>query len=648
MLDTPHLRCTPECFDAASDRSVRSARVILPVLFDLVSPASVLHIGCGAGEWLKVASELGVDQIAGVDRALADTSGLFIPVTAFSAADLERPVELGRRFDLVLALEVAHQFPPDAAPTFVESLVRHGDVVLFSAAIPGQEAHPPANPQWPSYWAERFARHGYAVTDGLRTRCWLNRDVDARYSQNMLLFVSEERLAEMSGLRVDTVRDTTPLPLVHPEVSCQVIGRPAHVAAADGYRRADVPASQKPDPASADPCGAVIVTYADEIAGDDGLLSAVADAVGRGADASLVVYAPDAEPSCVLGVLAPALADAGYGGGGRDATLLCVPASEGDAFLAARASIVVTRRTPRVALASIPHVAPGAVGLALAQVAGTLSAPSRPSGLAAALLEATLTAAGAPDLADNVDLFRFAGGMPAPAPDTWPERLAASLRLADALESLWERIDQQSRDVIVSRLAYRTLGYPKIRMGVGSFTRLEALAREIQDHMLVRAHTVDPQFLSWMLDEYDLAHLGLPLRLHTHPLAIVAEFMLRQYQPANLPAVEIRPGDVVIDGGGCWGETALHFAFHAGSAGRVHTFEFERKNLKVLHENLEANPALATRVILHRNALWRAGGERLRIDANGPGTRVAQGSGLIGDYAQTESIDAMITSGALD
>ncbi|MDP6884692.1 MAG: hypothetical protein QF830_11185, partial [Rhodospirillales bacterium] len=36
------------------------------------------------------------------------------------------------------SLEVAEHLPPDAAETFVATLVAHGRLVLFSAAPPGQ------------------------------------------------------------------------------------------------------------------------------------------------------------------------------------------------------------------------------------------------------------------------------------------------------------------------------------------------------------------------------------------------------------------------------------------------------------------------------------------------------------------------------
>jgi FkbM family methyltransferase len=92
--------------------------------------------------------------------------------------------------------------------------------------------------------------------------------------------------------------------------------------------------------------------------------------------------------------------------------------------------------------------------------------------------------------------------------------------------------------------------------------------------------------------------------------------------------VGVRAGDVVIDGGGAWGDTALYFAHAAGPQGRVRTFEFEPANLERLRANLGLNPELAARVEIDERALWHASGERLAIVPFGPGTKIAAGGEL--------------------
>jgi FkbM family methyltransferase len=163
--------------------------------------------------------------------------------------------------------------------------------------------------------------------------------------------------------------------------------------------------------------------------------------------------------------------------------------------------------------------------------------------------------------------------------------------------------------------------------------------------MLVQAETDDPEFLGWILGLYDLKALGLPIKLHSHPRLLINEFMLEQYRAPAPLEISVRPDDVVIDGGGCWGESALHFAHLAGSGGHVETFEFEPGNLERLHRNLELNPKLAARIGVNERALWHTADERMSFRAAGPATRLDTASE---DGVPTGSIDALVASGKID
>lgn len=185
-----------------------SAREVLPLVLDVVKPKSVIDIGCGTGHWLAIAHELGVPEILGVDGSWVSAQ-LAIPKEKFLQHDLSTPLKLDHRFDLALSLEVAEHLPASAARTLVRSLCDAADVILFSAAIPGQGGRRHVNEQWPAYWAELFADLRYHCYDFLRPKIWNNPCVTWHYAQNSLIFAREgfsHRLGE----------PTTPLPLVHP------------------------------------------------------------------------------------------------------------------------------------------------------------------------------------------------------------------------------------------------------------------------------------------------------------------------------------------------------------------------------------------------------------------------------------------------
>src|SRR4051812_4451429 len=96
-----------------------SAKVVVPIVVDRLAPHSVLDVGCGHGSWLRVFMDLGISDVVGVDGPHVATSELEIPVDRFVAHDLGEQLELERRFDLAMCLEVGEHLPETVAPTLV-------------------------------------------------------------------------------------------------------------------------------------------------------------------------------------------------------------------------------------------------------------------------------------------------------------------------------------------------------------------------------------------------------------------------------------------------------------------------------------------------------------------------------------------------
>ena len=185
-----------------------SARQILPILIELLHPASVVDVGCGEGHWLSVAQELGIADILGIEGEWISKANPAIPRDKIRVHDLTSPLVLGRSFDLALALEVAEHLPAAKAKEFVKGLCDAADRVLFSAAVPGQGGRNHVNEQWPQYWADLFGEFGYECYDVIRPRIWNNSKVQWYYAQNCLVF---SRAGTPPGLGVPTA----PMSLVH-------------------------------------------------------------------------------------------------------------------------------------------------------------------------------------------------------------------------------------------------------------------------------------------------------------------------------------------------------------------------------------------------------------------------------------------------
>ena len=207
-------------YRAQKDGSFAAAVTILPFVNEFVHPRTVVDVGCGVGTWLAVWQKNFAAEIFGIDGDYVDRSQLLIDEKFFHPANLEERLNLNRRFDLAMSLEVAEHLTPARADSFVEDLTRLSDVVFFSAAIPVQSGgvnH--VNEQWQSYWAEKFSQRGYVVVDCIRPKVWLNDGVPhICYRQNVFIYAKSTELYRYPELQDYYLRhrDATILNLVHP------------------------------------------------------------------------------------------------------------------------------------------------------------------------------------------------------------------------------------------------------------------------------------------------------------------------------------------------------------------------------------------------------------------------------------------------
>ena len=185
------------------DRGARSsAQALISVVQPWLQSQSVLDLGCGRGVWLNEWQRGGVAQVTGVDGDYVDRSRLAIAEDSFKPADLTRPFDLGRRFDLAQSLEVGEHLPQSASGTLVDSLTRHSDRVLFSAAVTGQGGEYHINEQPLSFWQDLFAQRGYRAFDCVRHRLKEAAGVEPWYRYNTILYVND---AGRAGLPQDVL-----------------------------------------------------------------------------------------------------------------------------------------------------------------------------------------------------------------------------------------------------------------------------------------------------------------------------------------------------------------------------------------------------------------------------------------------------------
>jgi SAM-dependent methyltransferase len=181
-----------EFYRYISRGSVLSARRLLPLLSSRLPLriGSVLDVGCGAGAWLSVWKQQGA-AVLGLDGDYVDREELLIDTCEFFPCDLTTGFNLERQFDLVQCLEVAEHLPGQIAPLLVQNLCKHSDLVLFSAAAPGQGGENHINEQPYAYWRNLFSERGYRAYDPVRQDLCRDPEVMPWYRYNSFLYVSE-------------------------------------------------------------------------------------------------------------------------------------------------------------------------------------------------------------------------------------------------------------------------------------------------------------------------------------------------------------------------------------------------------------------------------------------------------------------------
>jgi methyltransferase family protein len=171
----------PEFFKDRSVTVMASAVGLVPALCGLLSPSSVLDVGCGQGEWVEAFKVYCCEDVLGVDIAAPEGEN-------YLRVDLTERLGLGRVFNLALCLEVGEHLPESAADTLIDTLATHSDTVVFSAAVVGQEGTGHINCQPHEYWHEKFEARGYAMEDTIRPLIAMDWRISPWYRSNVFLY----------------------------------------------------------------------------------------------------------------------------------------------------------------------------------------------------------------------------------------------------------------------------------------------------------------------------------------------------------------------------------------------------------------------------------------------------------------------------
>ncbi len=195
----------------------------------------------------------------------------------------------------------------------------------------------------------------------------------------------------------------------------------------------------------------------------------------------------------------------------------------------------------------------------------------------------------------------------------------------------------ESKELFLKLVEFRLLGYLKVRLPLSTPAYWQGIKEMegIGDESKALAVNCFP----WKLPYHDLSSKGLPIKVYISSKSAYTTFVLQQYIKVetnrNLGPKE---GDVVLDMGACYGDTAILFSYLVGKKGKIYSFEFIPGNIDVFKKNLELNPEYKDQVEIVPHPLWNESDKKIYYKDAGAASRIS-----FSDFAGSEGETATLS-----
>lgn len=200
------------------------------------------------------------------------------------------------------------------------------------------------------------------------------------------------------------------------------------------------------------------------------------------------------------------------------------------------------------------------------------------------------------------------------------KRIMAMSEDLDHYEILYNLLDdQKSKDTLLEITLLKILGQQHVRLSIEN-PQYEAVHRATERCLITKDSRKIENFNDWKLNEYDLTSLGYSARIHYTQMGVVTTFGVEQYALSREDIV-VHDGDIVLDCGGCWGDTALYFSTKAVGT-TVYSFEFIPSNIKLFNENVTLNQNCNITLISH--PVWKDSQSTFYIEDKGPASAILE------------------------
>jgi len=133
---------------------------------------SVIDYGCGAG-WVLyyLFNKYNVKDITGIEPNKEIEGVLDESIKdKILFRSLKRRMNMGREFDVGVCLEVGEHIEEKYSGLIIENITKNVNVLVFSAAHPGQGGHGHVNEQPFSFWKEKIEKRDFVFDEDLTMR----------------------------------------------------------------------------------------------------------------------------------------------------------------------------------------------------------------------------------------------------------------------------------------------------------------------------------------------------------------------------------------------------------------------------------------------------------------------------------------------
>lgn len=195
-------------------------------------------------------------------------------------------------------------------------------------------------------------------------------------------------------------------------------------------------------------------------------------------------------------------------------------------------------------------------------------------------------------------------------------------KYGNKLEKFYSLLNEESRELFVQIVAYRILGYKRVKLPLNTKQYHDSFKES--EKLIKSSETLDTNFFHFKLSYIQLKEIGYNINYFHRISNIVTNFIIEQYKLSQKDKIiQAEAKDVVLDLGGCWGDTALYFADKVGTEGKVYSFEFIPNNIAFHKKNTSLNPHYIDVIELVENPVYSSSNIPVYYKDEGPSSTVS-------------------------